>query len=110
MPGVSTPRPNGSRFKGWVSSASWRDLLAAGLPALLVLVGTGWLAIKAMRFAPPTTIRFASGPDGSSYRNQAEKYKAILARDGVRVEVVPTRGALDNLQQLANPAKKIDVG
>ena len=68
------------------------------------------MVVKALRFAPPTTIRLASGPDGSSYRNQAEKYKAILARDGVKVEVLSTKGALDNLQQLANPKVKVDVG
>ncbi len=84
--------------------------MAAGLPALLVLVVAGWVAFKATRFAPPTTIRFASGPEGSSYRKQAEKYKAILARDGVKVEILPSRGALENLKQLANPAVKVDVG
>ena len=46
------------------------------------------VAVKAARFAPPKTIRFASGPDGSSYRNQAEKYQKILARDGVKVEIL----------------------
>jgi hypothetical protein len=84
--------------------------MAAGLPALLLVAVAGWVAVKALRFAPPTTIRFASGPDGSGYRNQAEKYLKILARDGVKVEVVPTKGALDNLQALANPAMKVDVG
>ena len=82
--------PKSWRFKGWVAQASWRDLVAAGLPALLLLAFAGWVVVKALRFAPPTTIRLASGPDGSSYRNQAEKYKAILARDGVRVEVLAT--------------------
>jgi len=102
--------PNGRRIKSWVTRASWRDLLAVGIPLLLLLAFAGWVVVKAMRFAPPTTIRLASGPDGSSYRNQAEKYKAILARDGVKVEVLPTKGALDNLQQLANPKVKVDVG
>ena len=60
--------------------------------------------MKAARFAPPKTIHFVSGPDGSSYRNQAEKYQKILARDGVKVEIIPSRGALDNLDRLANPA------
>jgi hypothetical protein len=102
--------PNVSGFRARISRASWRDLVAAGLPALIVLLVAGWVAIKAVRFAPPTTIRLASGPDGSSYRNQAEKYKKILARDGVKVEILPTNGALDNLKLLANPSAKVDVG
>jgi TRAP-type uncharacterized transport system substrate-binding protein len=102
---VATPSRRTSGFRSRLAGASWRDLAAAALPAVVVLALAGWVALKATRFAPPKRIRFASGPDGSSYRNQAEKYKTILARYGVKVEVVPTRGALENLQQLAANAK-----
>jgi len=91
-------------------TASWRDLLVVGLPTLLVAGAAVAVAVKAARFAPPKTIRFVSGPDGSGYRNQAEKYQKILARDGVKLEILTSRGALDNLDKLANPAAKVDVG
>src|SRR5262249_32760729 len=90
--------------------ASWRDLLVVGLPTLIVAAAAVGVAVKAARFAPPSTIRFVSGPDGSGYRNQAEKYQKILARDGVKLEILPSRGALDNLDKLANKAERIDVG
>jgi hypothetical protein len=93
-----------------IASASWRDLIVVGLPTLLIAAAAVGVAVKAARFAPPKTIRFAAGPDGSSYRNQAEKYQKILAREGVKVDILKTRGALDNLDQLANPAIKVDVG
>src|SRR5262245_18449169 len=93
-----------------IASASWRDLLFVGLPILLVGAVAVAVAIKAARFAPPNTIRFVSGPDGSGYRNQAEKYQKILARDGVKLEILPSRGALDNLDKLADPKVKVDVG
>ena len=80
------------------------------IPALLVLVAAVWVARKALRFAPPTTIRIASGPEGSGYRNQAEKYKKIIEAYGVKVQVLPSKGALDNLQQLADRKSKVDVG
>jgi NMT1-like family len=91
-------------------AASWRDLLIVGLPTLIVAGVAVGVAVKAARFAPPNKIRFVSGPDGSGYRNQAEKYQKILARDGVKLEILPSRGALDNLDKLANKAEKIDVG
>jgi TRAP-type uncharacterized transport system substrate-binding protein len=91
-------------------TASWRDLLIVGVPTLLVVAAAVGVAVKAARFAPPSTIRFVGGPDGSGFRNQAEKYKKILARDGVNLDILPSRGALDNLDKLANPALKIDVG
>ena len=91
-------------------SASWRDLVVVGVPTILVAALAVGVAVKAARFAPPKTIYFISGPDGSGYRNQAEKYQKILARDGVKLEILPSRGALDNLDKLANPAAKVDVG
>ncbi|HMF39634.1 MAG TPA: TAXI family TRAP transporter solute-binding subunit [Polyangia bacterium] len=93
-----------------IASASWRDLLVVGLPTALVIGAAVGVAIKAASFAPPKTIRFISGPDGSSFRNQAEKYQKILARDGVKLEILPSRGAIDNLDKLANRAAKVDVG
>jgi TRAP transporter TAXI family solute receptor len=87
---------------------SWRDFLLTAVPIALVLVGAIWFASKASRLAPPSTIRFASGPPGSGFRNQAEKYRDILARHGVKVVVLATRGALDNLDKLATHAA--DVG
>src|SRR3954471_23306815 len=93
-----------------IASASWRDLIIVGLPTILIAAAAVGVAVKAARFAPPKTIHFASGPAGSSYRNQAEKYQKSLARDGVNVEIVETRGALDNLDRLANPAVRVDVG
>ncbi len=71
---------------------------------------TGWVAAKASRLAPPGTIRLISGPHGSGFRTQAEKYKQILEREGVKVEVLPSRGALDNLDKLADRTAKVDVG
>jgi TRAP transporter TAXI family solute receptor len=92
-----------------IASASWRDLVVVALPTLLVSAAAIAVAVKAARFAPPKTIHFAGGPEGSGYRNQAEKYQKILARDGVKIQIVPSKGALDNLDKLANPAVKVDV-
>ena len=94
-------------FKTKLSLFSWRGLLYRWLPMLVVLFGGLLLVQKLMH---PATIRILSGIDGSSYRNNAEKYKKIIERHGVKVIVLPSHGALDNLQQLANPKVKADVG
>ena len=98
------------RFGQRLRAASWRDLLFVAVPTILVVALAVGVAIKAARFAPPKTIYFTSGPPGSGYRNQAEKYQKILARDGVKMEIIPSKGALDNLDKLANQATRIDVG
>jgi hypothetical protein len=91
-----------------LAGVSWRDFLVTAAPIALVLVGAIWVVSKASRLAPPSTIRLASCAPGSAFRTQAEKYRDILARYGVKVVVLPTRGALDNLDRLA--AKTADVG
>ncbi|HLK91127.1 MAG TPA: C4-dicarboxylate ABC transporter substrate-binding protein, partial [Polyangia bacterium] len=101
-------RPPSSGLLQRLRQLSWRDLLVTGVPTLLLLLVAGWIAFKASRLAPPSTIRLASGPDGSGYRTQADKYREILGRHGVKVVVLPTRGALDNLDKLA--ARTADVG
>ena len=93
-----------------IRAASWRDLTLVSIPGVIVLALAGWVAVKSVRFAPPSKIRFISGPDGSGYRTQADRYKKIIEAYGVKVEVIPSRGALENLQKLADPKNKIDVG
>jgi TRAP-type uncharacterized transport system substrate-binding protein len=88
---------------------SWRGALYLGLP-LLALLASGILAAQKLVHPAPTTIRILSGPDGSSYRLNAEKYKKIIEHYGVKVVVLPSHGSLDNLHQLANPKVKADVG
>jgi TRAP-type uncharacterized transport system substrate-binding protein len=88
---------------------SWRGIFYLWLP-LVALLACGILLTQKLIHPAPTTIRILSGPDGSSYRNNAEKYKKIIEHFGVKVIVLPSHGALDNLQQLANPKVKADVG
>lgn len=90
--------------------SSRRDLLLVALPTLLVVGAAIAVGVMALRFAPPSTIRFISGPDGSGYRNLADKYQKILHGYGVKVEVIPSRGALENLEKLVDRTSKVDVG
>jgi len=107
---VENSRTAPPRWIDRIRAASWRDLTLISVPGLIVLGLMAWVAIRSARLAPPGKIRFISGPDGSSYRNQADRYKKIIEGYGVKVEVLPSHGALDNLQKLADPRNKIDVG
>jgi TRAP-type uncharacterized transport system substrate-binding protein len=88
---------------------SRRGFLYVWLP-LLALVVLGTVASQKLIHPAPTRIRMLSGPEGSSYQKNAEKYKKAIERFGVKVDIIPTHGALDNLRQLANPKAKVDVG
>src|SRR5215469_6735506 len=60
--------------------------------------------------APPRTLIITSGPPGSAFQRNAEKYRAILARNGVTLKVLPSQGSLENLQRLENPTSRVDIG
>ena len=95
-----------ARFVG----ISLRDLVVTVGPVLLVTAVAIGAAYWFVRPAPPKSITIASGPDGSTFRLTADKYRKILARNGVQLRIVPSAGSLDNLRLLNNPAKRVDVG
>ena len=89
---------------------SLHDLVVTVGPVILVTIiaigGAYWF----VRPAPPDTITITSGPKGSTFQLNAEKYRAILARNGVKLRMVPSEGSLDNLKRLLDPAYQVDVG
>jgi TRAP-type uncharacterized transport system substrate-binding protein len=84
---------------------------AAAISAVLLIVSV--LALAVFWFfhsAPPRTIYITSGPEGSAFQKSAEKYRAILARDGVKLKILSSAGSLENLKRLGNPAFRVDIG
>ncbi len=109
---MDKPTPVSQPSQGFwrrVRSGSWRDLLVVTAPLLIVLSLVIWAGVRTVRLAPPKVIRMISGPDGSTYRRQAEKYKKSIEKQGIRVEILPSRGSQDNLRMLLDPAVKADV-
>jgi NMT1-like family len=96
------------RFR--ISHVSWRDAaLTYGL-FLLLLIAVVWITLHFVQPAPPDTILMTSGADGSMFSRHAQRYAKILARQGVRLEILPSQGSLDNLKRLSDPQFKVDVG
>lgn len=81
-------------------------LSAVLLISLVAVVAVGYF----MKSAPPDSITITSGPVGSSFHTNAEKYRLILARNRVKMIVLPSRGSLENLQRLDNPSNRVNVG
>jgi len=86
-----------------------RDFLKLYIPvAILIIVGF----VFASRFinpAPPRKVRIASGSPQGAYAESAQRYRAILARDGITLEVVATSGSMENLKLLQAPTGGVDV-
>ena len=83
-----------------------RRLLVALVVGGLLLLLLGSLLVGSM---PPRTVRIATGEPGSAYHAYAQRYQEILARDGVRLELVETNGSMDNLARLQDPKSGVSV-
>jgi TRAP-type uncharacterized transport system substrate-binding protein len=64
----------------------------------------------ALRPLPSRDLAMATGPPGSAYARAGERYREILARDGVRLRLVPTSGAVENVKLLQDPRSGVSVG
>jgi TRAP-type uncharacterized transport system substrate-binding protein len=67
-------------------------------------------AVLALRFvfpAPPDHLKIAASTPGSYFSDTAEIYRAELAKNGVELEIIHTRGAAENLAFLN--AGKVDI-
>jgi TRAP transporter TAXI family solute receptor len=102
---MATIRPV-ARFLG----ISLRDLMVTVGPLILLTIAAIGAAYWVMRPAPPDTITITSGPNGSTFRLTAEKYRKILARNRVKLRILPSAGSLENLKRLNDPTYRVDVG
>lgn len=84
------------------------------MASIMVIIIVGLVIIFAcfwfFHSAPPKTITITSGEKGSAYYSVAEKYATILARDGVKLIILPSAGSVENLQRLTDPVFKVDIG
>lgn len=92
------------------SAVSWRDLAATLGPIVLLSIAVIWLALTFVKPAPPDKLVITTGAEGSNFRSTAEKYRAILARNHVKLEILPSQGSIENLKRLTDRSLRVDVG
>ena len=83
---------------------------ASLIAIVLIVVVTVFAAYWFFHSAPPDTVTITSGPAGSIFQMNAEKYRKILARNGVKLKILPSQGSQENLKRLANPSFHVDIG
>jgi TRAP transporter TAXI family solute receptor len=92
-----------------LAALSRRDRIrvAVLVAALLVIVFVATAPI--LQPGPPRHIVLASGAASGIYYQHALRYKEILGREGVKVDVRMTGGAAENLSLLLDPKSGVDV-
>ena len=88
---------------------SRRDRWRAGAIVALIVLAALWGLWQFLRSATPRHIVLASGPPESIAHTWALRYREILAREGVNLELRHTAGAAENAELLADPASGVDA-
>ena len=83
-------------------------LLFPGLAVLACFVAFAVL-LAVLSPAPPRVIVMATGAPGSAYAAFGEQYRELLAHYGVRVELMATGGAVDNVRRLRDSRSDVSV-
>jgi TRAP-type uncharacterized transport system substrate-binding protein len=78
-------------------------LLLVALMLVIGLVATFW------RPGPPQKVFMGSGTEDGAYEGFARRYREILARSGVDLVLVPSAGAVANLDRLRRADGGVDV-
>ena len=90
-----------------------RDFLRNNWPAVAItvtLVAIVIAAIVILRDMPPRTIVMATGSKGGTFYDVGERYRAVLAKTGVEVRLVPTAGSAENIALLLDPHSGVSAG
>jgi TRAP-type uncharacterized transport system substrate-binding protein len=91
------------------SVVSWRALAQTLGPFLILGAVVLWAVIHFVDSAPPRTLTMSSGPKGSTFEANAERYSKILARSGIQLRVIQSEGSIDNLNRLADRKSHVDI-
>ena len=97
------------RFPLKISAVSWKEIVQAVIPLVLLCAVLVWAALHFVNSAPPRTITISAGPKGSTFEANAERYQKILARNGVTLKILESQGSIDNLHRMADPKSKVDI-
>lgn len=86
-----------------------RDRLPIYLPLALLLAAVVAAAAHWVKPLPPDRLVFAAGPAGGAYDAVAQRYRERLAREGIALEIVTTRGTVENLALLRGDTRRADA-
>lgn len=86
-----------------------REILLIGGPAVLLVIGAFWLAYQFVRPAPPSHIVITTGSKTGAYYAFANRYQTELAKSGIKLEVIPSQGSVENLERLKNDDNRVDL-
>lgn len=100
---------NPSLFEEITGLSVLKAVLVA-VPALALIAASIWVAVHFLDPMPPRRVVLAAGPEGSALHAFGMRYAELVGSQGIKVEVLATRGAADNLDGLLEPKGQAVLG
>lgn len=92
-----------------LSGIQFREVALILAPVLAVILLALWGAAQFVEPAPPKSVSIATGGEGGGYYGFGKRYAQIFKRAGITLQVVSTKGSLDNIERLKDPKSAIHV-
>lgn len=87
----------------------FKDHLGIFGPGIIITILGFIVAYHFVGPAPPRTITIATGDKSGAYYAFAQRYREILARDGVTLEIRSTAGSVENVKLLGAKQGDVDI-
>jgi TRAP transporter TAXI family solute receptor len=81
--------------------------LSLSVLLIVLLLIVFWLLSRYLSPAPPKSFVFTAGASDGAYYKYAMRYKTLLAKEGITLDVRESKGSVENIQRLED--KKNDV-
>lgn len=84
--------------------------LFAAIAGGAALIAAIWIVLGLVFPSPPTKVDIASSFPGGHFQALARRYKSILARSGVTLNILTTDGSAENLKLLNDRSWDVSIG
>ncbi len=98
-----------SHEDGVESEVAVRELSFVTLIAAVIIGIAFLIAYRFVRPAPPDSFVISTGNPAGAYHLFAQKYRDLLAKEKISVEIRTSAGSIDNLKRLSDDNSGVDV-
>lgn len=77
--------------------------------AIILLLAAVWVAYQYAEPLPPSKITIAAGSPTGAYTKYARQYAEYFAKEGIELEILETKGSMDNLARMTDADNTVDV-
>src|ERR1700748_889029 len=92
-----------------LDKARIKDVVLAFSPVVLILALVVFAAYHYVNPAPPKRVVISAGDPQGNYFAAATEYKEVIKKEGIDLEILPSKGAWENLKRLEDVHSGVDI-